>query len=93
MGNVVEVFPGETRILVVNDDSDLRLTPYKYLDPRNFIVSSSRLERSSLFRHPSYQGRPLIQNIDIVRFLTDLPVPVVGKNDTGSGVECQIIDV
>jgi len=40
--NIAEVFPGKTRILVVDDDSDLRLTLCEYLESRNFIVSSAR---------------------------------------------------
>ena len=42
MVNIAEVFPGKTRILVVEDDSDLRLTLCEYLESRNFIVSSAR---------------------------------------------------
>src|SRR5947208_6583159 len=42
MVNIAEVFPGRTRILVVDDDSDLRLTLCEYLESRNFTVSSAR---------------------------------------------------
>lgn len=42
MLNVAEVFPGRIRILVVDDDSDLRLTLCEYLESRNFVVSSAR---------------------------------------------------
>jgi len=42
MVNIAEVFPGRTRILVVDDDSDLRLTLCEYLETRNFTVSSAR---------------------------------------------------
>jgi DNA-binding NtrC family response regulator len=42
MSNIAEVFPGRTRILVVDDDSDLRLTLCEYLEGRNFTVSSAR---------------------------------------------------
>lgn len=42
MLSVAEVFPGKTRILVVDDDSDLRLTLCEYLESRNFAVSSAR---------------------------------------------------
>jgi DNA-binding NtrC family response regulator len=42
MLNIAEVFPGKTRILVVDDDSDLRLTLCEYLESRNFAVSSAR---------------------------------------------------
>ena len=42
MVNIAEVFPGKTRILVVDDDSDLRLTLCEYLESRNFTVSSAR---------------------------------------------------
>ena len=42
MVNIAEVFPGKIRILVVDDDSDLRLTLCEYLESRNFSVSSAR---------------------------------------------------
>src|SRR5207237_8846955 len=42
MVNIAELFPGRTRILVVDDDSDLRLTLCEYLETRNFTVSSAR---------------------------------------------------
>jgi DNA-binding NtrC family response regulator len=42
MVNIAEVFPSKTRILVVDDDSDLRLTLCEYLESRNFTVSSAR---------------------------------------------------
>ena len=42
MVNIAEVFPGKTRILVVDDDSDLRLTLCEYLESLNFTVSSAR---------------------------------------------------
>ncbi len=42
MVNIAEVFPGRIRILVVDDDSDLRLTLSTYLESRNFMVSSAR---------------------------------------------------
>ena len=42
MVNIAEVFPGKTRILIVDDDSDLRLTLCEYLELRNFTVSSAR---------------------------------------------------
>jgi len=42
MVNIAEVFPGRTRLLVVDDDSDLRLTLCEYLESRNFTVSSAR---------------------------------------------------
>jgi DNA-binding NtrC family response regulator len=42
MVNIAEVFPGRTRILVVDDDSDLRLTLCEYLETRNFTVTSAR---------------------------------------------------
>jgi DNA-binding NtrC family response regulator len=37
-----EVFSGNPRILIVDDDSDLRLTLCEYLESRNFVVSSAR---------------------------------------------------
>jgi len=42
MVNIAEVLPGKTRILVVDDDSDLRLTLCEYLESSNFGVSSAR---------------------------------------------------
>ena len=42
MVNIAEVFPGKTRMLVVDDDSDPRLTLCEYLETRNFIVTSAR---------------------------------------------------
>lgn len=42
MVNIAEVFPGKTRILVVDDDSDLRLTLCEYLESKNLAVSSAR---------------------------------------------------
>jgi len=41
MVNIAEVFPGKTRILVVDDDCDLRLTLCEYLESLNFTVSSA----------------------------------------------------
>ncbi len=42
MVNIAEVLPGRIRILVVDDDSDLRLTLCEYLESRKFAVSSAR---------------------------------------------------
>src|SRR5204862_3332856 len=42
MVNIAEVFPGKTRILVIDDDSDLRLTLCEYLESLRFSVSSAR---------------------------------------------------
>src|SRR3989442_1902157 len=42
MVNIAEVFPGKTRMLVIDDDSDLRLTLCEYLESLNFTVSSAR---------------------------------------------------
>jgi DNA-binding NtrC family response regulator len=42
MLHIAEVFPGKTRILIVDDDSDLRLTLCEYLESRNFLVSWAR---------------------------------------------------
>jgi DNA-binding NtrC family response regulator len=41
MVNVSELVPGKTRVLVVDDDCDLRLTLCEYLESFNFIVSSA----------------------------------------------------
>jgi len=42
MVNVGEVFSGKPRMLIVDDDSDLRLTLCEHLAARNFIVSSAK---------------------------------------------------
>jgi DNA-binding NtrC family response regulator len=42
MTHITELFPGKTRILIVDDDSDLRLTLCEYLESRSFAVSSAR---------------------------------------------------
>jgi DNA-binding NtrC family response regulator len=42
MGAVGEHFSGRPRILIVDDDSDLRLTLCEFLQSRNFVVSSAR---------------------------------------------------
>ena len=42
MVNIAELVPGKTRILVVDDDCDLRLTLCEYLESFNFTVSSAR---------------------------------------------------
>lgn len=42
MVNIAEVFPGRIKLLVVDDDSDLRLTLCEYLESRNFAVTSAR---------------------------------------------------
>jgi DNA-binding NtrC family response regulator len=42
MAQISEVFPGKPRILLVDDDGDLRLTLCEYLQSRNFTVSSAR---------------------------------------------------
>ena len=63
-----EVLPGKTRILVVDDDSDLRLTLCEYLESRNFVVSSARngVEAVHLLRSGRHQ-------FDII--FTDLIMP------------------
>ena len=42
MSAIEEVDSGKPRILVVDDDSDLRLTLCEFLQSRNFVVSSAR---------------------------------------------------
>ena len=42
MVNIAELVPGKTRVLVVDDDSDLRLTLCEYLESLNLVVSSAR---------------------------------------------------
>jgi hypothetical protein len=70
MVNIEEVFAGKTSVHVADDDSDLRLTLCEYLVMPPVPTG---------WRHLCYQGRSLIQNIDIVRFLTDRRLPAVGK--------------
>jgi DNA-binding NtrC family response regulator len=68
MVNIAEVFPGKIRLLVVDDDSDLRLTLCEYLESRNFIVSSARngAEASAMLRSGKHM-------FDII--FTDLIMP------------------
>lgn len=42
MSAIGEVFSGKPKLLIVDDDSDLRLTLCEFLQSRNFIVSSAR---------------------------------------------------
>src|SRR5207249_10668300 len=42
MVNIAEVLPGKARILVADDNSDLRLTLCEYLESHNFIVTPAR---------------------------------------------------
>jgi len=42
MGTTGEVLTGKPRILIVDDDSDLRLTLCEFLQSRSFVVSSAR---------------------------------------------------
>src|SRR5437667_11695717 len=42
MVNIAEVFPGKARILVADDNSDLRLTLCEYLESDNFLVTPAR---------------------------------------------------
>ena len=42
MVSISEFVPSKTRVLLVEDDSDLRLTLCEYLESRNFAVSSAR---------------------------------------------------
>jgi DNA-binding NtrC family response regulator len=68
MLNITEVVPGRMRILVADDDSDLRLTLCEYLESRNFVVSSARngAEATALLR----SGRHLFNIV-----ITDLLMP------------------
>src|SRR5205814_6514776 len=62
------LFPGKTRMLVVDDDSDLRLTLCEYLESRNFTVSSARNGSEAV---TLLQSRK--QTFDII--FTDLMMP------------------
>jgi DNA-binding NtrC family response regulator len=66
--NIAEVLPGKTRILVVDDDSDLRLTLCEYLESRSFTVSSARNGSEAV---NTIQSRK--QTFDII--FTDLVMP------------------
>ena len=61
-------FPGRTRILVVDDDSDLRLTLCEYLESRNFVVSSARNGTEAVSHIQS-------SKTDIRHHFTDLVMP------------------
>ena len=68
MVNIAEVLPGRIRILVVDDDSDLRLTLCEYLESRKFAVSSARNGSEAV---NMIQSRK--QTFDII--FTDLVMP------------------
>ena len=42
MLKIAQAFPGKIRLLIVDDDNDLRLTLCEYLESSNFSVSSAR---------------------------------------------------
>jgi DNA-binding NtrC family response regulator len=62
-----EHFPGKTKVLIVDDDSDLRLTLCEYLETRRFRVSSARNGAEAIRMFESGQ------QYDIV--FTDLMMP------------------
>jgi len=68
MVNIAEVFPGKARILVADDNSDLRLTLCEYLESHNFIVTPARdgSEAINILQSPR-------SNFEIV--FTDLVMP------------------
>src|SRR5439155_24802449 len=68
MVNIAEVFPGKARILVVDDNSDLRLTLCEYLESDTFMVTSARdgSEAINILQSPR-------SNLEIV--FTDLVMP------------------
>ena len=68
MVNIAELVPGKPKVLVVDDDSDLRLTLCEYLESLNLVVSSARNGSEALATLQS--GK---QAFDIV--LTDLIMP------------------
>jgi len=65
--NVSELAPGKTRVLVVDDDDDLRLTLCEYLNALNLIVSSARNGQEAI--QVLRSGKPF----DVV--FTDLVMP------------------
>ena len=62
-----ELFSGKTKVLIVDDDSDLRLTLCEYLETRRFRVSSARNGAEAIRMFESGQ------QFDIV--FTDLMMP------------------
>jgi two-component system response regulator AtoC len=62
-----EFFPSKTKVLIVDDDSDLRLTLCEYLETRRFRVSSARNGTEAIRMFESGQ------QFDIV--FTDLMMP------------------
>jgi DNA-binding NtrC family response regulator len=68
MMNIGEISSGKPRILIVDDDSDLRLTLCEYLETRNFVVYSARngTEAINLIQAKKHQ-------FDII--FTDLVMP------------------
>jgi two-component system response regulator AtoC len=62
-----ELFSGKTKVLIVDDDSDLRLTLCEYLETRRFRVSSARNGSEAIRMFESGQ------QFDIV--FTDLMMP------------------
>jgi DNA-binding NtrC family response regulator len=68
MMNIGEIVSGKPRILIVDDDNDLRLTLCEYLEARGFIVSSARSggEAISLIQSKKHE-------FDII--FTDLVMP------------------
>ena len=62
-----ELFSGKTRVLIVEDDSDLRLTLCEYLETRRFRVSSAKNGAEAIRMFESGQ------QFDIV--FTDLMMP------------------
>src|SRR5256885_5851782 len=69
MVNIAELFPGKVRILVVDDDSDLRLTLCEYLESSNFNVLSARDGAEAIHLLQSQKST----NFDII--FTDLVLP------------------
>ena len=68
MAQITELFPGKKRILIVEDDSDLRLTLSEYLAGRLFAVSTARNGTEAI---KIIQGSP--HKFDII--FTDLIMP------------------
>ncbi len=66
--NIAELFSGKARILLVDDDHDLRLTLCEYLDSRNFTTSSARDGSEAIHLLESQKS-----NFDII--FTDLVMP------------------
>jgi DNA-binding NtrC family response regulator len=103
MMNIGEISSGQPRILIVDDDSDLRLTLCEYLETRNFVVYSARngTEAINLIQAKKHQfeiiftdlvmppGPDGIEVLKVARQLNPLSCVVVmtGYSSIGTAIE------